>query len=576
MMSNKQVAITPKPRLGLALGLAFLLQWAFCAWVASQGGYRAIPVEVFGLCQILPGAIALIFAGQYRRQLLMRCVQGKKSLAMVCGLWVAGAVWLCTQVAILNGAGTLLTSEQAMAVYPLRHNVPAWMWQGSLYFWFLLCVAPLMHALNAAAEEIMWRGYLIDELAQRWGVRRAEVLSAVIWGAWHIPMVVLLNWAFPGQAIEGALMFTLGLSIWGYSLARLRRMSGGLLVPVVMHAMFNAWMLGHFNLLVQESAAWLYSPWGPLGWLLGATTAGAIYHLRPDVMAEQVTPFVETPASKYVVLRSGVRVHYTDTGGQGAQTVVLLHGFMASLRDFDAWVPLLSLHHRVVRVDLPGMGLTAGSPSIRLDEEFVSQCLLELLDQLGVDQASLVGHSRGGYAAWTFAVMHPERVNKLALIASAGLDQGREPRRVPLSFKLAEYPWLKPVLRYVAARWLVRMTLSGLVQDSTHVTTEWVERAYRLTRLQGNRSTFLRLRPFRDRPDLQARLPGIQVPTYIAWGSDDYLIPVRHAHLFQSLMPHAVLKVYIGVGHYAIVEAGAILASDVGDFLKPVKESRCA
>lgn len=575
-MSDEQVSMTPKLGLSLALGLTFVLQLAFCAWVASQGGYRAIPVEVFGLCQILPGVIALIFAGRHRRQLLMRCAQGKKNLALIGALLVAGVVWFCTQLALLNGVGNSLTPEQAMAAYPLRHNVPAWMWQGPLYFGFLLLVAPLMHALNAAAEEVMWRGYLMDELAQRWGIRRAEMLSAVIWGAWHIPMVVLLDWAFPGQAIAGALMFTLGLSIWGYSLARLRRMSGGLLVPVVMHAMFNAWMLGYFNLLVQENAAWPYSPWGPLGWLLGAITAAAIYHLRPDVVAEQVAPLVETHASKYLVLRSGVRVHYTDTGGQGAQTVVLLHGFMASLRDFDAWVPSLSLHHRVVRVDLPGMGLTAGGPSTRLDEEFVSQCLLELLDQLGVNQASLVGHSRGGYAAWAFAALHPERVNKLVLIASAGLNQGHEPRRVPLSFKLAEYAWLKPVLRYVAARWLVRMTLTSLVHDPRHVTTEWVERAYRLMRLRGNRSTFLRLRPFRDRPDLQARLPRIQVPTLIAWGSDDYLIPVRHAHLFQSLMPQAVIKVYTGVGHYAIVEAGPILVRDVVDFLKPVRESRRA
>lgn len=559
-----------------AVGAAFSLQIAFCVWVWSLGGYRAIPIELFGVCQIVPGVLAVIFAGQRRWIMCRELLRGSGLAALASWVVAVAVVWMCVQFGVLQGEGTLLDHEQAMQLYPMRGYVANWMLTDSGYLWFLLCLAPLLHMVNAACEELMWRGYLLTALTERFGQHVAAASSALIWGLWHAPMVLILGWAFPGQPLVGAVVFTVGLLIWGVVLARLKQTTGGLLAPVVMHATFNAWMIGYFNLQIQESDGAMFSPWGPLGWAFGGVVALAVYHFRPDQIFDDVAPHVETAQSQYLELKSGLRIHYTDTGTRSGQVVVLLHGFMASLRDFDAWVQPLGKFDRVLRLDLPGMGLTAGSPAVRLDEEFVSDCLVEFLDRMGVRQAAFVGHSRGGYAAWVFAIMHPERVNKLVLISAAGLSQGHEPRRAPLSFRLAEYAWLKPVLRYVAARWLVRLTLKSLMSDPRHVTQEWVDRAYRLTLLTGNRSTFLRLRPFWDRPDLQARLSDIKVPTLILWGCDDYLIPVRHAHLFQAAVQHAQVKVYAGVAHYPMAEANTELLDDLVQFLEPARDCRHA
>lgn len=559
-----------------AIAAAFVLQIAFCAWVWHLGGYRAIPIEWFGMCQILPGVLALIFAGPQRWTMCRTLLRGSKLAAVMVWGGAATVVWLCVQVGVSQGAGSGLDHESAIQLYPMRGYAPTGWLTERAYLGFLLCVAPWLHWANAACEELMWRGYLLDALTDRFGQRVATMCSALIWGLWHAPMVLILGWAFPGQPILGTVAFTVGLFIWGVVLARLKQTTGGLLVPVVMHATFNAWMIGYFNLQILEPLGAMFSPWGPLGWVFGGVVALLVYHFRPDLAFDEVAPHVETAHSQYLALQSGVRIHYTDTGPRGGPVVVLLHGFMASLRDFDTWVEPLGERHRVLRLDLPGMGLTAGSPSVRLDDEFVSDCLVEFLDRMGVNQATLVGHSRGGYVAWVFAVMHPERVRQLVLISAAGWRQDHEPRRAPLSFRLAEYAWLKPTLRYVAARWLVRLTLTSLVFDSRHVTQAWVDRAYRLTLLLGNRATFLRLRPFQVRADLQARLFNVKAPTLILWGNEDTLIPVRHAHLFQAAVPHAQLKVYTGVAHYPMVEAGSELLNDVLQFLEPERTYRHA
>lgn len=109
---------------------------------------------------------------------------------------------------------------------------------------------------------------------------------------------------------------------------------------------------------------------------------------------------------------------YTDPWAQ-PQTVVLLHGAMSSARRFYAWVPRLSRHYRVVRLDLRGHGdseVPAADARVSLDD-LVSDAVA-LLDHLGCDSAHIVGNSTGGYVGQQLAMRHPQRVRTLALYAS--------------------------------------------------------------------------------------------------------------------------------------------------------------
>jgi pimeloyl-ACP methyl ester carboxylesterase len=134
-----------------------------------------------------------------------------------------------------------------------------------------------------------------------------------------------------------------------------------------------------------------------------------------------------------------------------APAVVLLHGFGASLQTWDAWAEGLAATHRVIRIDLPGSGLSPPDPANDYRDERSLQLLRALLDDLGLPRVSLVGHSMGGRIAWTFAAQFPERVEKLVLVApdgfaSLGFEYGQA-MDVPASLSLMRHVLPKPLLR---------------------------------------------------------------------------------------------------------------------------------
>ncbi len=108
---------------------------------------------------------------------------------------------------------------------------------------------------------------------------------------------------------------------------------------------------------------------------------------------------------------NGARL-YHESAGRG-EPVVLIHGFTLDTRMWDDQVPALEDHHRVVRYDMRGFGqsdVPAQSAYSQIDD------LAWLMDALGLDNAHLVGQSRGGAVAIDFALTHPDRVDRLVLI----------------------------------------------------------------------------------------------------------------------------------------------------------------
>lgn len=555
--------------------LAMLLQLGFCWWIAKQGGYTAVPVEVFGICQWIPGLLALAWSGFQVKRLWQMTWHGPVLGAVAASLLAAGVVWGCAQWAVVQNGASDLTGNGSFA-YPLAHYLPSAWLDPSTFVWVLLALGPALHWMNAASEEWFWRGELVNHMQGTVPRPWIPLLTGLLWGLWHVPMVVLLDWAFPSKPWMGSLIFVVGLTLWGAALTILRLRTSGLLIPIAMHATFNAWMLGYFNLRVNQVEAWWASPWGPLGWAAAGLFLSWLHHVRPDAPAQVIRQQCQLPSSQYLTLPDGQTLHFVDEGPRDAPTLLLIHGFMASLRDFDACAQIWKEDWRVVRLDVPGMGLSGTARHGRVDAEYAAACATALLDHLQVPCATWVGHSRGGYVAWVAALMHPERVNGLALISAAGLPQGKEPARPPLSFKLASITALKPIVRHIAAPWLVRKTLQSLLAHSAVVDKSWVQRALRLSLYPGNRATMVKLRPFVHRVEWVGRLSEIHVPTLILWGADDDLIPVRHAHYFQMRMPGSKLKVYTGVGHYLVIESPSAVANDVASFFSSFEWSHHA
>ena len=110
---------------------------------------------------------------------------------------------------------------------------------------------------------------------------------------------------------------------------------------------------------------------------------------------------------------NGVRLHYLYAGKGPA--VVLLHGWANTAHAWHHVIPALASRYTVIAPDLRGMG-DSSKPLTGYDRETVAKDILDLLDQLGVERALVVGHDLGAHVGFELAVHHPERVSKLVVL----------------------------------------------------------------------------------------------------------------------------------------------------------------
>ena len=308
--------------------------------------------------------------------------------------------------------------------------------------------------------------------------------------------------------------------------------------------------------------------------LAGAVLAGAIY--ERDLSVDELAADYGGPASRYLELGE-VTVHYRDQGA--GPVLLLLHGFGSSLHTWDGWVTQLSDAFRLVRLDLPGFGLTGpfahGTNHVgaRVPRDYRAERYVELLDafldQLGVDSCSIAGNSMGGLFAWRYALHDPGRVDKLVLIDAAGYPDMPGGSTV----KVAELPVVKDLMTSLTPRFLFARALREAYADDSKITDDLVDRHFRLALRAGNRRALV------DRlavagVDLQAeRIPEIRTPVLILWGEDDIWIPLRFGRRFHEDLPRSTLKIYPGVGHVPMEEAPEITARDARAFLLQAEAS---
>ena len=260
---------------------------------------------------------------------------------------------------------------------------------------------------------------------------------------------------------------------------------------------------------------------------------------------------------------SGVRLHVRDSGPRDAPAVILIHGFGASLHTWEPWAQVLEADHRVIRFDLPGSGLSAPDPTGDYTDARSLQLLIALMDRLGIAHASVVGHSIGGRIAWTFAARHPERVDRLVLVApdgfaSPGFTYGQAPE-VPVSVQL---------MRYVLPKPLLRMSLEPAYGDPAFLSRELTTRYHDLMLAPGSRGALIARMTQTTLVDPLPLLRSIGAPTLLLWGEADAMIPVANAADYLKAIPNATLVTLLGVGHLPHEEAAQRSITSVTAFLK--------
>jgi len=298
--------------------------------------------------------------------------------------------------------------------------------------------------------------------------------------------------------------------------------------------------------------------------LLIALLLGGWWLWTPDEDRATLEARYAPPPSTFLDV-AGLRLHVRDSGPtvpNGAPVLVLLHGFGSSLHTWEPWALGLSDHFRVIRIDLPGAGLSGADPTGDYSDGRGVQVLLALMDQLGIARASFIGHSMGGRLAWRFAADQPSRVDKLVLVApdgfaSPGFEYGKAPE-VTAPVRL---------MQVVLPRMLLRMSLEPAYANPKLMSDETIDRYWHLMRAPQVRPALIARMQQLVLQDPVPLLTRITAPTLLLWGEKDAMIPVANAQDYLRALQDARLVTLPEVGHLPHEEAPAAALPAVRDFL---------
>ena len=228
----------------------------------------------------------------------------------------------------------------------------------------------------------------------------------------------------------------------------------------------------------------------------------------------------------------GVALHYY-CGGRRGTPIILIHGLGNSAEVWAGLMPLLSKAFLVYAPDMPGFGKTPLAPEGTNVTTHVLY-LERFLDALGYPRVTLVGNSLGGWIATRFAIAHPERVERLYLLNSAGLR--REPVRLPggatrtAARLVMEQTWGFPIP-------IPRFILDAIVRNSqTPAYAGFLQHYDRAEELDGV-------------------LDQVRVPTTIIWGEQDRLLPLVCAQDLHVGITDSELIYLPRAGHMPQVQA---------------------
>ncbi len=267
-------------------------------------------------------------------------------------------------------------------------------------------------------------------------------------------------------------------------------------------------------------------------------------------MSTQVT-------SHFTTLPDGQVIHSLQAGTDTWGTVVLLHGGNIDHAALS-WGPTLSAlaerRYRVIALDAPGYGRSP-APRQPFTLQRATATFSQFADALGLKTFTLGGVSMGGGMALGYTLMQPERVTRLVLVGSYGL-QDRAPFH-HLSRLLIALPGMNALTRGMlkGRPGLVRRSLSSILRNPAALTDELVQQV--MAALEQSQSLEVWSQFQRDeigwngvKTCYMPRLSEITCPTLLVQGTHDIGVPLRYAEEAARRLPHARLEIFENAGHW--------------------------
>ncbi|MEO8538354.1 MAG: alpha/beta hydrolase [bacterium] len=277
----------------------------------------------------------------------------------------------------------------------------------------------------------------------------------------------------------------------------------------------------------------------------------------------RLTGPVELPgAPGETVTIAGEQIHLVDRGSGPA--IVLLHGFGGSTFSWRLVIDELAKRHRVAAFDFPGFGFSDRSPELDFGHEAQARRVIAVMDHLGIERATLIGHSMGGGIAQRAAAEFPERVERLVLVASVNAAEPVQQRGSPPPFaaKLASLSQRIPKL------WLItgKMSLQRTVANPAAVDRAMVEGYMAPLLVPGTVEAIFSMAE-RVKDEALVDLSKISAPTLILAGADDKVVPAAIGEALAAAIASSRLLSVPAAAHMVAEEQPEKFLAEVEKFL---------
>ena len=241
---------------------------------------------------------------------------------------------------------------------------------------------------------------------------------------------------------------------------------------------------------------------------------------------------------------------YKEVYGAG-DPILCLHGLGANLYSWRHFITPFSQRNKLILVDFKGSGKSPKPFNSDYSIEQKAREIYNLILEENLTNLALVGNSLGGAVAMLVALQlskqNSDRLSRLVLIDSAGAKN-----HLPGYLKLVRSVLGAPIVYLTPTKLAAKMTLRMCYHDRTIPTSEHVEAYAAPIASPGGRHALLQtarqcIPPNAD--ELIAKLNAIRVPTFILWGREDRVIPLKVGERLHQLIPNSILEVIDQCGH---------------------------
>ena len=306
---------------------------------------------------------------------------------------------------------------------------------------------------------------------------------------------------------------------------------------------------------------------------LSATFAGLAVLGVAGAAGAQPIPSTDAGTTYHRRQVAGVSVFYREAGSKDAPTIVLLHGFPSSSREFDTLIPLLATRYHLIAPDFPGFGQSEAPPPSAYHYTFdhLAKTTGQLLDALRINKFSLYIHDYGAPVGLRMIVAHPDRLQNLIVqngnIYEAGLG-GKWA-------KIAQY-WADPkahpevVDAFLSWDATEQRHTAGTSHPERYNPDTWTDEFAHLSRPGQREIQAALLYDYRTNvaayPAWQAWLRQHKPPTLVVWGANDPSFIAAGATAFRQDLPSAEIHL-LDAGHFALDEKADEIASVIMRFM---------